>query len=155
VLEATAEPPYLGIVSAMTVGIEKTTFLAVAIQSSGEFLGLPYEVVTEYTYELSGDPLFPLQVGSENEVVETLTTTATMMGETTEKTETKTYTRTVETVEDVTVPAGTFECFKIVERYDDGTPKSTEWYSDAVRWTVREEDHESGEDARLIRYSLN
>ena len=154
VVEATAEPPYVGIISAMTAAIEKATSLPVAVQSSGQFLGLPYEVVAEYEYEIGGDPLFPLRVGNENAVMETLTSTATIMGETTAETETKSYTRTVEGVEEVIVPAGTFECFKIVERYEDGTTKNTQWYSDAVKWTVHEEDHESGEVARLIRYSL-
>jgi hypothetical protein len=155
VVEATAEPPYLGIISAMTAAIEKATSLPVAVQSSGQFLGLPYEVVAEYEYEIGGDPLFPLRVGSENEVMETLTSTATIMGETSVETETKTYTRMIEGVEELTVPAGTFECFRIVERYEDGTVKNIQWYSDAVKWTVHEEDHESGEVARLVRYSLN
>jgi hypothetical protein len=155
VVEATAEPPYLGFISATTMAIDKATFLPVAVQSSGQLMGMPYEVVGEYAYELSGDPLFPLRVGSENEVMETLTSTATIMGETTAETETKTYTRTVEGVEEVTVPAGTFECFKIVERYEDGTLKLISWHSDEVKQTVRDEDHESGEVVRLIRYSLN
>ena len=154
VVEGAAEPPYMGIISALTMAYDKATFFPVAVQSSGQFMALPYEVLVEYSYEFGGDPLFPLKVGGENEVVEMLTSTRTIMGETSTESETSVYTNRVEKIEEVTVPAGTFECFKIVEYDEDGNPTSTSWYSDEVRWPVREEDYELGEVVRLVQYSL-
>jgi hypothetical protein len=155
VLEGTADPPYLGIISDLTMAYEKTTFLPLAAQSSGQYMATPYEVVIEATYELGGDPLFPLRVGNEHELVEERTTTATIMGDTATETETETSTRRVEKLETITVPAGTFECFKLVEYDEDGVATNTTWYSDEVKWIVQETDHESGESTQLVQYSLN
>ena len=57
------------------------------------------------------------------------------------------YTVVVESVEDVTVPAGTFECYKIVS-YEGDTVRITDWYSEDVKGSVKkiEECYFHGED---------
>ena len=57
------------------------------------------------------------------------------------------YNVVVESVEDVTVPAGTFECYKIVS-YEGDTVRITDWYSEDVKGSVKkiEECYFHGED---------
>jgi len=57
------------------------------------------------------------------------------------------YNVVVESVEDVTVPAGTFECYKIVS-YEGDTVRITDWYSEDVKASVKkiEECYFHGED---------
>jgi hypothetical protein len=104
---------------------------------------------------VSGDPPFPIRVGNEFEVVESQERSQTVMGETTTETVTSTETYRVEEIEDVTVPAGTFECYRAVRYDNSGSPVATSWYSDEVRWFVKETDHESGAETVLVSYSLS
>ncbi len=60
----------------------------------------------------------------------------------------------VERYEAVTVPAGTFNAFKI--HWTDGTNRRPQvyWYAPAVKSFVRWEDHEAGTVSELIEYRV-
>lgn len=81
--------------------------------------------------------MWPLAVGNEFTVTSTTTTKTYMDGTLIgEDTDTATTTTKVEAEENVTVPAGTFNCFKMVS-YDDGNIQSVEWYSTEVKNVVK------------------
>ena len=75
-----------------------------------------------------------------------------MLGRTQTETKKIIYTYKVEGIEEVSVPAGVFRCFKIVQYDDDaGIAISTHWESDRVRqYEVKTIDHETGEVIELI-----
>ena len=156
VTETSIAPPLYGIVSSMTMKLDKSTMLATRLQFSGEYEDMPYIVESTYSYELLGQPLYPRQIGKEYKVIETETTTSTMLGETETETVTNTDTYRVEKIEQITVPAGTFRCFKIVKYDEAGTALTTSWESDkAKQISVKEIDHETGEVSELVSYSLS
>lgn len=132
VVDALIHPPVKGVVTDIRCWIQKDTFWVVKTQISGEYTGFSYIVSADYSIE--GPPLFPLEVGKEVEITETSTITTTMLGET--ETEIERYTRTynVEKIEDITVAAGTFRCFKVVTYDEYFDTWSTAWYSDKVKW---------------------
>lgn len=84
----------------------------------------------------------------------TETKTEISAGETKKETTTSVLTLRVEGREQITVPAGTFDCFKIV-RYDEGgSALKTEWYSDRTKANAKTIDHESGYTEELVSYSV-
>jgi len=152
--DVSIDPPFAGIVSSARGWFEKETLMTLGLQMSGEFMGFPYVVSEDTSYE--GPPLFPLEVGKQVESTVTSTVTMTIMGETETETETSSSTLEVEKIEDITVTAGTFRCFKIV-RYDEyGTAVWTTWYSDKVKNSrgVKSIDNETGETMELQSYSV-
>ncbi len=153
VMEGSFEPPAMGIISSASVKYDKATMRPVRMQMSAEFEGYVYVTAVGYSYS-PDETLYPLEVGKELEIIETVTTTTTVMGETQTETETNTYTFKVEGIEQITVPAGTFKCFKIVKYDEGGSALETEWHSDTTKWTVKMIDHETGDVTELVSYSL-
>jgi len=102
----------------------------VVIDPSG-FGENPFGSVSTYTYP---SPKFPLTVGSSwtREFVY-------HVGDLLERTETHEW--TVEAMESVTVPAGTFDCYKIVDT-EGGDVKLVEWYSEEVKAPVKRADNQ-------------
>jgi hypothetical protein len=60
----------------------------------------------------------------------------------------------VESIEEITVAAGTFKCFKVVTYDDEGVKLETSWYSDKVKAKVKSILHESGDTRELQSYSV-
>jgi hypothetical protein len=61
----------------------------------------------------------------------------------------------VEKVESISVPAGTFNCFKIVQYDENNSVVSTSWFTDAAGgWIVKEIDI-AGTTSELTAYSLS
>jgi hypothetical protein len=89
-----------------------------------------------YSYQPSDASYFPLEVGKQVTVTETDTETRMTGGHSETNTTTDTYTYSVEAVEEITVPAGTFKCFKVT----DGS--SSVWHSDKVKNSVKEIDED-------------
>ena len=155
VLEGSFEPPFEGFISSVSLKLDKATMLLVRMQMSGEYRDMPFIAASSYSYEMLGKPYYPLEVGKECEVIETETTTLKMMGETETETATNTYIYTVEKIEAITVPAGTFRCFKIVKYDEAGTAISTSWGSDKLKgYEVSSINHETEEVIELVSYSI-
>lgn len=105
------------------------------------------------TYSYSADP-WPLSVGKTYTKSSTGTIDYMSGGEGhTDSLQPHTLTITVENIEDITVPAGTFSSFKIVAR-EGGTTVETRWYSDAAKNDVKRIDHQNGEVWELNSYSV-
>ena len=153
-LDVSLDPPYAGFMTGGEVWIEKETLWIRKSQMLGEYMGLPWLVSSDCSTE--GPPLFPLEVGKEVEVTQTITQTRTMQGTTQTETGSATGTFIVEKIEVITVPAGTFRCFKIVEYDEHGTPVDTGWYSDKVKSIdyVKSIDLETGDTTELVSYSV-
>jgi len=124
----------------------------------------PYSQRNTYSYEWPDGPLWPLSIGKKVRVIESAyeATEYTDTGETTNRhSSTMVYTYEVEGVESVTVPAGTFRCFKVL-RYIEGLDTSirTEWYSpDVKNWiktteSFSTEEYEASSTIELESYSL-
>lgn len=153
VLDATFDPPYMGYASDAKYWVDKTTMETVRIQMSGEYMGYPYLMGATATYQYpEAEPT--REVGKEYTVIETTVTTITALGETQTENETETYIVKIEKMEKVTMPAGTFTCFKIVEYFENGDLSRTNWYSDKAKISVKRILHGTGETMKLVSYSL-
>lgn len=133
--------------------VSKATFfdLEEAYGGFDEWWGQSTWVV--YSYAPPDASLFPLAAGKQLSVaVTTTTTTAEFTGLVTDnETVTVVHTYRIEAVEEVTVPAGTFRCFKIRDTTSAGV--ETRWYSDRVRFWVKTVDA-AGTTTELTSYSL-
>lgn len=154
VVEESLEPPFRDIVSSVTQKWEKATMTPIRVESSGEYMDMPFVAVISVSCEYPDGFPFPLEVGKEFKIIRTETRTVTTMGEIQTEIVTNVYTHKVEKMEQITVPAGTFKCFKKVKYDEDGTAISTSWYSDSTKSSVKLINHETGDIVELVSYSL-
>jgi len=154
-VEGLIEPPLMGVISEFSYKIDKATMMPIRIQMTGEVMELPFIAAASYSHIYTGVLPYPLEVGKTWEITETESLTMTSMGETEKETEKNDYTYRVETVEDITVPAGTFRCFKIVQYDESGAVVQTKWISDETKGEVKLIDHETGEIDELLSYSFS
>jgi hypothetical protein len=153
VREVSYVPPLSGIESS-SARFDKTNWFEVQGQETGTYGGIGFTRSETISYQFLDGSLWPLEVGKEVRVVETTTTTTVFAGETETETETLTVTRKVEAIEEITVPAGKFKCFK-VGRYDEsGSELATYWYSDKVKNHVKYVDIENDVTFELKSYSV-
>ena len=99
-----------------------------------------------------------MEVGKEWEGIETEVATISSLngvGETETETRTTNYRCKVEKIEEVTVPAGTFTCFKVVEYRNGGIILETTWFSDEAKINIKIFDDELGAVVELISYELH
>lgn len=154
VIELTNDPPFMGINKSIAK-MDKTTLDPIQGQLEGEIQGGSFVGDMVYSYTYSNEQ-YPLKIGNTWDVTETLTTTFTFMDETETETEQNIYTYEVEKIEEITVPAGTFSCFKILQYNDSDSLLSTSWVSDKTKYfNVKEIDNESGDTSELISYSVS
>ena len=144
-----------GAIASAQARMDKTSHLLVEMQIEGEVGGVPASIVQRVTYEFSPVSLWPLEAGKEVAVAET-TTIISQVGteEPDVATETKTSMYKVESVEGITVKAGTFECYRIEDYDQNGERLSTKWHSDKVKTDVKTVDYKTGETTELISYSV-
>ena len=151
VVKGSFKPPIGGVIRSMSMEFEKATIHLLRAHMSGEHQGLPFIQSSSHSYKYLGKPYYPLQVGKECKVIKTEIRTTTMLGRTQTETKKIIYTHKVEGIEEVTVPAGVFRCFKIVQYDDAGIAISTQWESDRGRqYEGKSMDHETGEVIELI-----
>ena len=156
VIDSSIEPPFKGLLGSLRETIDKATMFPATQQMSGEYMDMPLLIAISYSHEFPGECLYPLAVGKEIKVIESKTTTRTLMGETETDTVTTTYTYKVDRIEQITVSAGTFRCFKIIKLDEAGTAVSSYWTSDEVKQIhVKNLHHETGEVHELLSYSIS
>jgi len=147
-----------GCVSDGTQMLDKANCLLLEMKGTCTKKDTKYTVVSTHTYTFES-PLWPLKLDKQVDVSnETDKIVVTVKSPTTEGTcedggsGDRVY--KVEAVEQITVAAGTFECFRVV-RYDGyGNKERTFWYSETVKKDVKWIDHESGDSAELKSYSV-
>ena len=151
------EPPALGAISGVSLKLDKATMFTLRMEMllSTDLIGDLFEMSSSYSYEIPGKPYYPLEMGKECEVIETEIKISYTMGWPQKQTMTDTYTYTVERIAEITVPAGTFRCFKIVKYDKSGNAVSTYWTSDEVKHEVKVIDHVNEETTELVSYSIH
>ena len=158
ITQSTFDPPVDGDIYSRIVWYEISTMLPVEKQFSYEQDGDQMIVDTNYSYELTGAQPYPLEVGMEYTVVEsgTTNTTNTSTGEMSISFSKNTYIYKIEKIENITVPAGIFKCFKIVQYDETGTTVlKTIWQSDKTGQYIVKETDQDGEITRQLQsYSL-
>ena len=158
------DPPYQGMYN-RTSWVDKSTINPVTMQGTGEYTynntTIPYTYNGTIFYTYKGGVLFPLIVGKELNETDTYTMTSTMIIDDTpythESNDTYTYTVKVEAIENVTVPAGTFACFKIdMWNATSGELIYTYWYSDEAKTSIKYIDYTTTPEtiAELKDYSV-
>jgi len=158
---STYEPPYMGRANE-TQWVDKSTIISpVWIHGQSEYtydnmtITYTYNITFFYTY-YGGVP-FPLIVGKEFNMTEIMTYTMTMDNTTYTYKYNMSYVSKVEMIESVTVPAGTFTCFKInMWNATSGGLIYTAWYSDEAKTWVKYVDYTTTPEttAELKDYSV-
>lgn len=138
----------------ITIAIDKTTLEPIETESTYVFNGTYYFLTANSSYDYSEKP-YPLSVGKTWTVTANITTTGLFWEEQPETSEDR-YTYVVERVEDVTVPAGTFQCFKIVQYNSSNSIESIYWVTDETAIIVPVKAIDGTIATReLISYSLS
>jgi len=155
VVECSYIPPWQESTDNEITEIEKATFLAIKIKRTGtNSMSEPFTSTTIRSFEHPEDFPWPLEVDKEVKQVET---SITIMGEELTGTEPEAIPVTtiikIETIEDITVSAGTFRCFKIVGYYE-GQKQYIKWYSDKVKQYVKATYEDTGSSLELQSYTL-
>ncbi len=154
VMEALVEPPVEGLNKVLAY-MDKSTLDPIKSQMSGESMGNLFVLDTIYTYSYSSFQ-YPLEVGKSWDVQITETRTTNFNGQSTTDTTERLYFYEVEIIENITVPAGVFECFKIVQYDDTHSPLNTSWVSEETKlFDVKEIYHQSNESKELISCSFS
>jgi hypothetical protein len=126
--------------------IDKTTLFPIKNETS--------DGTITYSYQFQGDTLYPLKINKECKAVETITATSKETGES--NTETNTFTFKVENIEQITVPAGTFNCFKVVEYDTNNNPVAIQWESKETKmYMVKAVESQSNATTELVSYSVS
>jgi len=154
VIEWHFDPAFGGIFDSLTEKRDRATYFSLRTQMTGTMMGLSAIADLQFSYTFPEAAPWPLEVGKEIKVIRTETSTTTMMGETKTETETETSTQKVERMEEITVPAGTFKCFKIVKYDETGEKIYTSWHSDKVKTYVKRIVYEDGTTMELKSYSM-
>ena len=140
----------------LIVHVDLATLFPVKIQFMSEHIGLPVTVITAYDDHFPGALPYPLDTGKQFEVVQTETTTYSVDGDIPVETQITTAKLMckVETMEEVTVPTGTFNCVKVTKYDQKGNALGVSWKSDEVGHAVdvKYVDYLTGEVWELVSY---
>jgi hypothetical protein len=135
--------------------IDKTTLEMVGREF---FITIDEETITStmnISYNYSVKP-YPLSVGKTWTVTVDTTTTDSLTEQNQTTPETYSLNYRVEKVESITVPAGTFHCFKIVGYSSNNSIIYTKWVTDETKgFPVKEIYNVYGTTTELISYSLS
>jgi hypothetical protein len=148
------EPKLNGYIANISQWIDKVSGFPVREQGVGTLSGSPYSHVIRFSITSSDNGLWPLRVGKETRVSQAMEITTKALGIENTSTERKNSTYEVLGLEEITVPAGTFECFKVIEYDETGTTLSESWWSDRVKNDVKYIDYKDGYIYQLQSYSL-
>jgi len=151
ILNSIFEPPLL---PQMLLIVDKSTLDIMTILSFIITEEDSFETNVNYSYTYFDSLMFPLETGKTWKVKETESILTTIRNETITQDTTSIYTYIVEKIEEIEVPAGTFNCFRIVKYNEDGDKEVTWWYSDDAKTNIKEFEHETGEDIVLVSYSV-
>ncbi len=154
IIRMTIDPPLEGMIDEATARFDRELLLPLWAKMSGEMEGEAFTAEIETTYEIVSGTRWPIEVGREITITESATTNIKLGDETHTEAETETTTYKVEAQEEITVEAGTFECFRSVKYDEDGEKLETMWHSDRVKSNVKVIDHETGEIQELVSYSV-
>ncbi len=154
VKKITYDPPLDGWMPEETQWLEKATLRPVVSLISATFgeAGLKMTRMVVYSREGSGME-WPYEVGNEFTIKTSWERTDFVNGEPFIATGDSTITYQCTNVEDVTVEAGTFRCFKIVAS-ENGRPATEYWYSYQTKTFVKTRGITDAHTTELLSYSV-
>jgi len=152
VTKLSMNPPFHG-VDSMTSRRDESNLFRIQSEMSGTENGVPFTQVETHSYQFDV-PLYPFEVGKTVKVVEIGNRTTTSVGEPQVETNTSTTFFKVERIEEITVPAGKFKCFKIVQYDESGVKLWTGWHSDKVKMFIKDIYEDSDYLRELKSYEL-
>jgi hypothetical protein len=139
------DPPYRGTINS-TGWLDKSTLNPIRMQGHSNYTydttTTPYTYNSTILYTYQGGVPFPLIIGKEFNMTETIAYNMTMNSTTYTYIMNNSYTYKVEAIENVTVPAGTFTCFRM--NYYNATSGDLIyifWWSDVVKNAVKHMDY--------------
>ncbi|MFC2027115.1 hypothetical protein ACFLU3_00350 [Chloroflexota bacterium] len=155
VIASKIDPPIMGAIGEATLSFDKETMETLTSRTSGKYQGDIFDQIRTYTYTHSESP-YPLSLGKKWTVTET-EATSSIFGEGFEsEIETNTFSYEVETIEEITVPAGSFECFKVVKYNDEDSIIETSWKSPLLKQcNIKQIEHDTGDIMELTGYTVS
>ncbi len=154
VITSIIDPPMMGSIDEATLCFDKETLQTLASYTSSKYLGKIFEQIKSYIYTYSSFP-YPLSVGKRWTITETESTSSIWGEDFDSEIEANVYTYEVESIEEITVPAGTFECFKVVKYDDTDSIMETSWKSPLVKSDVKQLEQDTGDVMELTGYSVS
>ena len=151
IILAACTPPFHG-VSIATGKVDKATREKIDVRELDIINGVNYSIDTLYNY--SGSP-YPLSIGKTWTITKNITTTNLMINQSKTTNKTNNYVYRVEKVESVTVPAGTFNCFKAVAYDSNNSIRYIQWFTDVAGVIVKTIDYNDKSIEELMSYSLS
>ncbi len=149
------DPPLMGAIREATVSFDKETMETLTSHTSGNYQGDVFDQITTYTYTHSELP-YPLSLGKKWTVTETESTFSTFGEQFESEIETNTFTYEVEAIEEITVPAGSFECFKIVKYDDEESIVETSWQSPLIKqFSIKQIEQDTEDVMELTGYTVS
>lgn len=134
--------------------VDKTTLDIVGREIPTSRNGIIDTVIGNATYNYSIKP-YPLNVGKTWTVTDNMTVLGGSAGQNQTTTQTYIYTYKVEAVESITVPAGTFQCLKIVQYDSNNSILNTRWVTDITGVSAVKIIDSLGMTSELTSYSLS
>ena len=133
-------------------GDKATGLYGVKMETSITGDGTVFTSAETYSYN-NWTSLFPLEVGKEVEMEKTTTqySDGSQVGDPTVTTEKY----RIDSKENVTVTAGTFNCWKIIMYDGAGSVTHTMWYSDQIKSVVKTTDADGSTMMELQSYSVS
>jgi len=151
-MTTTFDPPYTGQVTSMVNNYDKATLNIVKM----DLFSITPGAFTTAVYQTTGDLLYPVAVGEECREVEFQTLTWGDASISQSQNSTTTTVTKVEKIENITVEAGTFKCFKMVKYDADGNVIQISWRSNETKmFQVKMEDMAEPDAVyELVSYSV-
>jgi hypothetical protein len=155
VVKVTFDPPWNGWIPERTEWWDKATYSTVRVQFSAldSSIGKIVNRSVVYSQQTTGSE-WPYKVGNEFTVKVSWTITDVVGGYSSSQTGEFTTICKVTAIEDITVGAGTFRCFKTVTYQQDGSPVYEYWYSDKAKDYLKYNSLDSQYTEELLSYSV-
>ncbi|MCD4779725.1 MAG: hypothetical protein K8S27_04145 [Candidatus Omnitrophica bacterium] len=155
-LKATFDPAMMSVYDKGSILLDKEMFMPKVMLLWNSRMKAAMNIEFKYQYEFKPEPLYPLSVGKEVFATEIKSTVISMSEDKSKMDESREIKFVVETKETVTVPAGSFQCFKVVEYDKIGMAIRTFWMAYETKYfEVKAVNHESGELTELLSYHVS
>jgi hypothetical protein len=132
------------------LAFDKTTLDPIGSEITNPINGAAYPETVNNSYTYSVKP-YPLSVGKAWAVTQN---TTVLGGGVQNQTWTERCTIKVEKVESITAPAGTFQCFKIVQYDSNNSVVHIRWVTNVTGISAVKEINFAGTTSELVSYSL-
>lgn len=151
-----------GIFNEMISWLDKKTLNLVQLKGEGRAEGHDFIYTEKHSYTFQGGGENPIAVGTEYNQTDIKTTNVDVhiglgawnKGYIHQKSTTKDFIR-VEDIENITVPAGVFNCYRIVTYDEIGqSPISAKWFSVDAKNVIRNENYLMSERSELLSYYI-